>query len=304
MKGWIKLHRKLQEHWIWNEKRKFSKFEAWIYILFQANHQDKKIMINGQLVNVKKGEFVTSEVRLAEKWDWDRKIVRKFLTTLENENMITKKSTSKYTSITVENWDLYQNEEQQKEQEMDKGVILENENITTKKSETKYTSVMVENEDLCQNREHQNTQEKGQQRDNKKDNKVDTNKNIKNVKNDKKNNNIAVSEDKSSIFAKANKHKYGEYKNVSLKDEELQKLKGEYQNWEELITYLDEYIEMKGYKAKSHYLCIKKWVVEAVKKKNNYTLKEETNKTEQKIQYEEIEYENEEEYKKKILEKG
>ena len=262
MKGWIKLHRKLQEHWIWNEKRKFSKFEAWIYILFQANHQDKKIMINGQLVNVKKGEFVTSEVRLAEKWDWDRKIVRKFLTTLENEN------------------------------------------ITTKKSETKYTSVMVENEDLCQNREHQNTQEKGQQRDNKKDNKVDTNKNIKNVKNDKKNNNIAVSEDKSSIFAKANKHKYGEYKNVSLKDEELQKLKGEYQNWEELITYLDEYIEMKGYKAKSHYLCIKKWVVEAVKKKNNYTLKEETNKTEQKIQYEEIEYENEEEYKKKILEKG
>lgn len=66
---------------------------------------------------------------------------------------------------------------------------------------------------------------------------------------------------------KASKHKYGEYQNVLLKDEELQKLKKEYQNWEELIRYLDEYIEMKGYKAKSHYLCIKKWVVDAVKKK-------------------------------------
>lgn len=62
------------------------------------------------------------------------------------------------------------------------------------------------------------------------------------------------------------KHKYGEYKNVLLKDIELEKLKTEYSNYEELIKYLDEYIEMKGYKAKSHYLCIKKWVVDAVKR--------------------------------------
>lgn len=61
------------------------------------------------------------------------------------------------------------------------------------------------------------------------------------------------------------KHKYGEYNNVLLTDEELQKLKDNYNNWEDLIKYLDEYIEMKGYKAKSHYLCIKKWVVDAVR---------------------------------------
>ena len=89
-------------------------------------------------------------------------------------------------------------------------------------------------------------------------------------KENKDNNNIPASEEKSSpASAKANKHKYGEYKNVLLKDKELQSLKGEYQNWKELITYLDEYIEMKGYKAKSHYLCIKKWVVDAVKRENN-----------------------------------
>ena len=80
--------------------------------------------------------------------------------------------------------------------------------------------------------------------------------------------NIPTFEEASSAdTAKANrKHKYGEYKNVLLKDEELQKLKENYQNWEELIKYLDEYIEMKGYKAKSHYLCIRKWVVDAVKR--------------------------------------
>lgn len=86
---------------------------------------------------------------------------------------------------------------------------------------------------------------------------------------DRLDNNIPAFEEKSSTAsAKASKHKYGEYKNVLLKDEELKKLQKEYQNWEELIKYLDEYIEMKGYKAKSHYLCIKKWVVDAVKKEN------------------------------------
>lgn len=88
-------------------------------------------------------------------------------------------------------------------------------------------------------------------------------------------------ETSSADTAKASKHKYGEYKNVLLKDEELQTLKEEYRNWEELIKYLDEYIEMKGYKAKSHYLAIRKWVVDAVSKNkpkqtnyNNYEKRE------------------------------
>lgn len=65
------------------------------------------------------------------------------------------------------------------------------------------------------------------------------------------------------------KHKYGEYKHVMLKDSEYEKLADEYGEpmREECITFLDEYIEMKGYKAKNHYLCIRKWVANAVKEK-------------------------------------
>ena len=91
---------------------------------------------------------------------------------------------------------------------------------------------------------------------------------------DRLDNIIPACEDKSSpASAKASKHKYGEFKNVLLKDEELQSLKKEYSNWEELIKYLDEYIEMKGYKAKSHYLCIRKWVVDAVNRNNKKQVK-------------------------------
>ena len=93
------------------------------------------------------------------------------------------------------------------------------------------------------------------------------NENIIINKNINKKDNRVIGEEEKKDTAKASKHKYGEYKNVLLKDEELQTLQKKYTNWQDLITYLDEYIEMKGYKAKSHYLAINKWVVEAVYQK-------------------------------------
>ena len=69
--------------------------------------------------------------------------------------------------------------------------------------------------------------------------------------------------------AKPPKHKKGEYGNVLLTDNEEEKLIDEYgvDMTVKAITFLDEYIEMKGYKAKSHYLAIRKWVVDAVKER-------------------------------------
>lgn len=98
---------------------------------------------------------------------------------------------------------------------------------------------------------------------------------------DDNDNNIPASEGKpSTASAKASKHQYGEYKHVMLKDEELQKLQKDYENWQDLITFLDEYIEMKGYKAKNHYLAIKKWVVDAVKEKKQRQNKQNSGNTE------------------------
>lgn len=61
---------------------------------------------------------------------------------------------------------------------------------------------------------------------------------------------------------------YGEYKNVKLSEKEYSKLVEEYNKdiTDKAITYLDEYIEMKGSKYKSHYLVIRKWVIDAVTK--------------------------------------
>ena len=59
--------------------------------------------------------------------------------------------------------------------------------------------------------------------------------------------------------AKAVKHKYGEYANVLLTDDELCKLKDDYPDWQERIERLSEYIASTGKKYKSHYATIRSW---------------------------------------------
>jgi hypothetical protein len=72
---------------------------------------------------------------------------------------------------------------------------------------------------------------------------------------------------KSVKKSKPAKKIYGVYQHVKLTDDEYKKLCDEYGDIKagECITYLDEYMEMKGnYKANNHYLCIRKWVADAV----------------------------------------
>lgn len=113
MDGWISLHRKIQDHWLWTKKRKFSQFEAWISLLFKASYKDTQINIDGKIVNLSKGSFITSEVKLSQEWGWSRETVRKFLKTLQEQKMVLKTCTSKYTTLTIKKWELYQNMTQQ-----------------------------------------------------------------------------------------------------------------------------------------------------------------------------------------------
>lgn len=55
------------------------------------------------------------------------------------------------------------------------------------------------------------------------------------------------------------KHKYGEYDNVLLTDDELQKLKTEYSDYVERIENLSAYIASTGKVYKSHYVTIRSW---------------------------------------------
>lgn len=71
-----------------------------------------------------------------------------------------------------------------------------------------------------------------------------------------------IEKEKDNIDAKASKppkHKHGEYNNVLLTDDELNKLKKEYFDWEERIERLSSYVASTGKKYKSHYATIRNW---------------------------------------------
>lgn len=55
------------------------------------------------------------------------------------------------------------------------------------------------------------------------------------------------------------KHKYGEYNNVLLTDDELEKLKAEYPDYQERIERLSSYVASTGKSYKSHYATIRNW---------------------------------------------
>lgn len=70
---------------------------------------------------------------------------------------------------------------------------------------------------------------------------------------------VAVTVPDKHKTEKAARHKYGEYKNVLLTDEELEKLKTEFPDWKERIERLSSYIAQSGKSYKSHLATIRNW---------------------------------------------
>lgn len=118
MQGWVKIHRDLLDNELWSDKP-FAKGQAWVDLLLLANHKDKNILIGNRTEMVERGSFITSELKLMERWGWGRKKVKLFLNFLENEKMIERDANNKRTAITIVNYGFYQDFDIQKEQQKD-----------------------------------------------------------------------------------------------------------------------------------------------------------------------------------------
>ena len=106
--GWIKLYSQLQDCWIWLDKEPFDKRSAWVDLLLTANHSDKKILFNGELITVKRGQILTSVRKLSAKWKWSVNKVYRFINLLEDDEMLQKESDKDRTLITIVNYSIFQ----------------------------------------------------------------------------------------------------------------------------------------------------------------------------------------------------
>lgn len=140
MAGFIKLDRSIFEHWIFQDA---DKFRAFVDLIQLARWKDEKLLVGNELIIIPRGSYYTSELKLAERWGWSRNKTREFLKLLESEKMITKKGTSKGTTVTIENYRIYQDEgttkDTSKEQQKDNKKTTEGTSNGHQKDSERYT---------------------------------------------------------------------------------------------------------------------------------------------------------------------
>ena len=110
--GYIKLHRKITNHWLYpaNKKEAFTEFEAWQDLLLNVNFSEQKVRVKNQLIVCEPGETVRSLINWSDRWNWSKSKVLRFFRLLEKDGMISLKSETVTTRIKVCNWETYQTE--------------------------------------------------------------------------------------------------------------------------------------------------------------------------------------------------
>ena len=114
--GYIVISRKLKESWLHPtlENRKFTNYEAWIWIIENARFVcSNPVLLNGKLLTIPRGYLSTTVEYLSRVFNWDKRKTEKFLKLLEQDQKIQRfkinqKDKRSYTLIKVNNYNKYQ----------------------------------------------------------------------------------------------------------------------------------------------------------------------------------------------------
>ena len=109
LSNFIPINRKLFSHPFWNEKRTYSKAEAWIDLLQMARYDDSegKVITQGKIITYSRTELPASTRFLAIRWKWGKSKIAKFLDLLKIEGMISIRLYNGQSIIKIINYDLY-----------------------------------------------------------------------------------------------------------------------------------------------------------------------------------------------------
>lgn len=122
--GWISLHRKITE---WEWYRDHTVKDVFIHFLLKANHENGK----WKGIDIERGSLITGSETLARELNLSRMQIRWAINKLKLTNEITIKTTNKYSYITVTNYDLYQQSNQQTNKRVTNKQPTNNQQITT-----------------------------------------------------------------------------------------------------------------------------------------------------------------------------
>lgn len=105
--GWVKISRRTLDHWVYDGSP-MNSFGAWIDLLLMANYADSKERNNSNLEVTRRGEVFTSIEKLKVKWGRGTKWVKGLLRNMQEDGMVTTRSTNRFTIITICNYSSFQ----------------------------------------------------------------------------------------------------------------------------------------------------------------------------------------------------
>lgn len=123
-KGWICLHRKFLD-WEWYDDA--NTMRLFIHCLLLANHRNKKW--RGK--TIKRGTFITSQSKLANSLSLTIMQIRNSLRKLKTSGEITVNSTAEYSVITLNNYNVYQEDNRLKNTQTTQNEQTSNRRATT-----------------------------------------------------------------------------------------------------------------------------------------------------------------------------
>ncbi len=104
MEGWISLYRRFID---WQWYRDINTKTLFLHLLLKANHKDQKWLD----ITIRRGQFVTSYKNLANETGLSIQNVRTSLNRLKSTQEIQYKTTNKYTLISIDKYDFYQDKD-------------------------------------------------------------------------------------------------------------------------------------------------------------------------------------------------
>ena len=106
-KGWVRTWREQFSHEI-SDRKPWCDGYAWIFLYSAANYRDGIANFRNQYIPVKRGQLLTSKIKLQAIFGWSKKRLNSFLTSLEVRGMSTIRVTNRFIVITIHNYDIYQ----------------------------------------------------------------------------------------------------------------------------------------------------------------------------------------------------
>ena len=158
MEGWIKLHRKTFENPIIMKDKDY--LTVWIYLLLHATHTEYDTIFKGERITLQKGQLVTGRKAISKKLDISESKVQRILKTFENEHQIEQQTNSQNRLISILNWELYQQTEQQDEQRVNNERTTSEQRVNTNKNDNNVKNIKNEKNGINNNSKKNQEQKK------------------------------------------------------------------------------------------------------------------------------------------------